>query len=180
MEAIKNECNKVGPKVKAARKARNLTLKQLSEKTGLSIGYLSNLERDVSSPTLENIQSVCAAMEISLVNLLSGTHEHNVIIKKNNRELLLDKPQGIRYESINYGDDKLSGLYINIQPHQKYTKTWTHNYDEIGFIISGQMEMRIDDQTFTLETGDSFYIKAHTEHSLSNPFESPCESYWVK
>lgn len=170
----------IGDKVKNARKAKKLTLKQLAEKTKLSIGYLSNLERGLCSPTLDNLQSVCGAMGVSLISLLSGETEPRIIIRKGERELLLDKPDGIRYESVNYGDDRLSGLCITLQPKCSHNTTWFHNYDEIGIVLSGSMQIRIDDQIYQLEAGDSFYIKANTKHSLGNASDLPCESYWVK
>lgn len=175
-----NPAKNIGDKVKKTRKAKKLTLKHLAEKTGLSIGYLSNLERGLSSPTLDNLQLVCGAMEVSLISLLSGETEHRIIIRKEERELLLDKPEGIRYESVNYGDDKLGGLIITLQPKCTHDANWFHNYDEIGIVLSGSMQIRIEDQTYHLETGDSFYIKANTRHSLGNSSGAPCQSYWVK
>jgi transcriptional regulator with XRE-family HTH domain len=175
-----NSSENIGDKVKKARKAKKLTLVQLAEKTGLSIGYLSNLERGLSSPTLDNLQSVCGAMEVSLISLLSGEPETRIIIRKNERELLLDKPEGVRYESANYGDDKLGGLFITLQPKCTHDTNWYHSYDEMGIVLSGTMQIRIEDQVYHLEEGDSFYIKANTRHSLGNTSDAPCESYWVK
>lgn len=170
----------IGDKVKSARKAKKLTLKQLAEKTKLSIGYLSNLERGLCSPTLDNLQSVCGAMGVSLINLLSGESEPRIIIRSSEREVLLDTPENIRYESINYGDGRLGGLYITMQPQCTHQTTWAHDYDEIGLVLSGSMQIRVDDQIFHLEAGDSFYVKANTKHSLGNTSGAPCESYWVK
>lgn len=170
----------IGDKVKRARKTKKLTLKQLAEKTGLSIGYLSNLERSLCSPTLDNLQLVCGAMGVSLISLLSVASEPRIIIRKADRELLLDKPDGIRYESVNYGEDRLSALFISLQPKCTHDTNWYHSYDEMGIVLSGSMEIHIEEQIYHLEAGDSFYIKANTRHSLGNSSDTPCESYWVK
>ena len=175
-----NHADSIGAKVKKARKAKKLTLKQLAEKTGLSIGYLSNLERDLSSPTLDNLQTVCGVMKISLISLLAGSPEHKLMIKRNEREVVLDKRESVRYESLNYGDDKLCGLLLTIQPKCYHDTNWHHTYDEIGIVLSGSMEIRIEDQTYHIEPGDSFYIKAYTQHSLGNSSDVPCQSFWVK
>jgi len=177
---MKNQSETIGQKVKKARKAKKMTLKQLAEATDLSIGYLSNLERGLCSPTLDNLQSVCGAMSVSLISLLSGKPEPKIIIRRAERELLLDKPEGIRYESVNYGEDRLSALFISLQPHCNHDTNWYHSYDEMGIVLSGAMEIRIDQEIHRLETGDSFYIKANTRHSLGNSSDEPCESYWVK
>ena len=126
---------KVGEKLRNLRKKKGLTLKKLSEKAELSIGYLSNLERDACSPTLENM----------------------------------------------FGEDEMEGLCITLEPHTKYdASNWVHNYDEIGLIIEGSMEIRIEKDYHHLNKGDAFYIKAKTNHSLSNDTDARCISYWVK
>lgn len=82
---------KVGEKLRNLRKKKGLTLKKLSEKAELSIGYLSNLERDACSPTLENIQKICGILDVSLSELLEENIESRTVIKKMNVRLFLKK-----------------------------------------------------------------------------------------
>ena len=61
---------KLGEKIKTIRKNKDYTLKQLSEITGLSIGFLSNIERDLNSPSINNLQQICSALGINLMEIL--------------------------------------------------------------------------------------------------------------
>ncbi|WP_074616341.1 helix-turn-helix domain-containing protein [Eubacterium maltosivorans] len=172
---------KIGKKLRSLRKKNKLTLKQLSEKTELSIGYLSNLERDACSPTLENIQKICGILDISLSELLEENVESRTVIKKDERTVIFEKEGAVCYESIVFGEDEMEGLCITLEPHTKYdASNWVHNYDEIGLIIEGSMEIRIEKDYHHLNKGDAFYIKAKTNHSLSNDTAARCISYWVK
>ncbi|MGL4607598.1 MAG: helix-turn-helix domain-containing protein [Eubacteriaceae bacterium] len=171
----------IGEKFKAARKTKKLTLKQLSQQSGLSIGYLSNLENNVCSPTLENMQNICAVLGVSLMEILEGFQPQRLVVKKEERTTIFSIKNVVRYDSITYGDGKMDGLYITLFPKCNYDKSnWRHTYDEIGLVLSGSMDIRIDDEIFHLSEGDSFYINAYTNHSLSNPSDCMCESYWVK
>lgn len=170
----------IGKRLRDYRKEKNITLADLADKTDLSIGYLSNLERDLSSPTLDNVQKICEVLEISLVKLLEEGLTKNCIIRSNEREVIFEQNEQIRYESINYGSNLLDGLIIIIHPKCHFDKKWRHNYDEIGLVLEGELTIIIGNEEYVLHKGDSFYIKAQTEHSLSNQSNSVCESYWVK
>ncbi len=172
---------KVGGKLRNLRKKKKMTLKQLSEKTEMSIGYLSNLERDACSPTLENIQKICGIFGVSLNELLEENVEDRTVIRRGERKVIFEKENAVCYESIVFGEGQLEGLCITLEPHTKYdASNWVHNYDEIGLILEGSMEIRIEKEYHHLNKGDAFYIKAKTNHSLSNDTDLRCISYWVK
>ena len=81
-------------------------MQQLAEATGLSTGYLSNLERNVNSPTLVNIQKICEALDISLGDMVERNREESIIVRKDEREVVIDEQNSIRLENIDYGLDK--------------------------------------------------------------------------
>lgn len=176
-----NPIDQIGEKVREVRKNKKITLKQLAEKTDLSIGYLSNIERKACSPTLDNIQKICSSLGISLMDLLDDATLEKQIIRKEKRKIVFERENLIRYESIHYGEGKMDGLCIYLEPYANYDESnWTHTYDEIGLILEGEMDIRIENTYHHLKKGDSFYIKAGTNHSLSNPGKEVNLSYWVK
>lgn len=175
-----NGTENIGKKLRSLRKKNKLTLKQLSEATELSIGYLSNLERDACSPTLDNIQKICGILDTSLSELLESGFENRMIIHKNERKVTFEREGFVRYESIVFGENMMEGLCITLEPHTHYDNSnWTHNYDEMGLVFEGEMEITIGRERFPLEEGDAFYIKAKTNHSLSNNSDKRCVSYWI-
>lgn len=174
----------VGDRLKFIRKSKRMTLKELSEKTNLSIGYLSNLERNTCSPTLINIQKICQSLDVSITELLKVDLDSEMFVRKNARKLVLYEPNQFKYESIHYLDGKIEGLCITLEPHFEGEKKWFHNYDEIGIIIEGSMEIVVEnsicDKVYRLDKGDSFYIKSGTQHRLCNSTDIVCESCWFK
>lgn len=170
----------IGNRFREIRKKMSMTLSDVSQKTGLSVGYLSNLERNLSSPTLDNMQRICAALNTSLITLLNGESHKELVVRSDEREVVFRKENEIVYELIKFGGAAMDALVIRVEANCTYQKEWTHTYDEIGLIIEGQLTISIEKQIFTLKKGDSFYIRAGTEHSLSNYNDEPCVSYWVR
>ena len=181
IEDVHDTVDEIGNKIRGIRKEKGITLKQLSERTGLSIGYLSNLERDSSSPTLDNMQKICGVLEVSLIELLDDKKPYKTVIRKNERKVVYYREGKVCYESIKFGSELLDGLVITLEPHSQYdSKNWVHNYDEIGLVLEGEMYISIEGERIEISEGDAFYIKAKANHNLGNDSGQRCVSYWVK
>ena len=75
------EVDKIGSRIKEIRKQKNITIQKLSQFTDLSVGYLSNLERNQASPTLNNLQKICVALDISVRDLLTPRGEEKILLR---------------------------------------------------------------------------------------------------
>lgn len=170
----------IGEQLRLLRKQSGLTLAEVAEQTNLSIAFISNVERNLCSPTLDNLQRICSALDTSLLTLLEIQQSESKVIRSNSRDIIFEEKNQIRYEAINFGPAKMEGLVIIIEPQCGYDKMWPHDYDEIGLVLEGELTINLNDAQFDLKKGDAFYIDAMTEHSLSNHSDSRCFSYWVK
>lgn len=170
----------IGEKIKENRKKLNLTLAELSKRTNLSVGYLSNVERDVTSPTMDKLFKICEAMPINLLDLINDSMPFNPFIKKNERPLVYSSNYRLRYEYLTDINQKLVGKCQTFsKDHTKKECSWGHEKDEFGIVIKGSLEIEAYDKTFHLQEGDSIYIKAFTKHSIrkDSPDEAVC--YWA-
>lgn len=172
--------NMIGDIIKLRRKSKNLTLQQLSQLTGLSIGYLSNLERNACSPTLECAHNVCLALDMTLGDLFSQISQDKILIKKDERDIIVEEVTKFKYESLSYGKNRLEGIFLTVYPNTiSCNKEWEHSRDEIGIILEGEMDIILQGITYSLKEGDSFYIDAEKSHSFINKTDKKCVSYWV-
>lgn len=192
---IKNDLNEViGKRIKYIRKIKNKTLQQVSDESGLSVGYLSNLERGVNSPTIDQLQNICSNLEVNITNILSGEQtKPRSVIKAGERKLLYIEENGlVKYELLAEGENGLvedgllakggndiEGICITIEEGVDYEKkNWGHVYNEIGIVIGGRMCVEMVDTEYILEEGDSIYIKKNTLHTFKNASKGECVSYW--
>lgn len=173
--------NLIGNKLRQARKDKNMTLKELSKKTGLSIGLLSNVERNISIPKLLNLQKICTALDVTMHELLVSSHD-NLVVKKEDRKIVYSeksREDQVVYEALSDGNHSLRGMCMIVKDHGTIHESFGHKTDEFGIIISGEMIITIRDEEILLKEGDSIIIPAGYIHSFKKTSSEDCVSYWV-
>ena len=170
----------IGARIRRVRKSKDMTLNDLALGAGLSVSYISNLERDLCSPTLDNLNKICAVLNVSLIKLLDSADWNEGVIRQDEREVISMQEGQIRYESIHFGPDKFNGVVITLDPQCVCGDDWRHDYDEIGYVLEGELTIRINENEYVLKAGDCVYIGTRDEHNLSNHSQEKCVSFWVK
>ena len=170
----------VGQRVRFIRKVNCCTIKQLSSETGLSIGYLSNLERGLNSPTIDQLQRICATFGVNVSDILSVNKvTSNPLVKARERSVLFDEEAHVKYEMLTEGSHDLEGICITLSEGTTYEKSsWMHSYDEIGVVFRGVMSISTLEGNYLMEEGDSLYISKKTLHTMRNAGEGECVSFW--
>lgn len=173
----------VGARLKAIRKQRGITLTELSERTDLSLGFLSKLEHDKTSPTLVNLHKICEAMGVTLNDLLSdGPVEETPlrVVRASERPVLLTMDNGaLAYYSVTRGHTVLQATALEIRSDKLYESA-PHAHDELGIVSRGALRIWMDGKDCVLWEGDSIYIPAGSSHSIQRVQDGPCSSYWIK
>jgi len=174
--------NKIGLKIKFIRKNKKITLSTLSEKTGISIGQLSNIERDLRSPSIANLQKICDVLEMPLNDLLTLSEER-LCVKKGERIPVFDEytqhNTTVTYESIIESNRILSGRCMTIHDKNVYHTSTGHRRDEVGIVFQGEVEFIINGESYLLQEGDTLYIPAGYDHSFRRTSDDICISYWI-
>lgn len=170
----------LGEKLKELRLAAGLTLSELAKQTELSIAYLSNIEREATSPTINNLFKICGALKVDITALLSNTNLPKVVVRKAERKEVFHTNSHIKYELTTEGTQSLKGVCITIpEDYSEEVVSMGHSRDEFGIITEGCMSMTLDDQEYLLEPGDSIFIAKDTRHRYRRVGEGPCVSYWT-
>lgn len=172
-------CN-VGHKIKEIRKQQSMTLQQLSAVSGLSSGYLSNLERNVISPTIYQLQKVCSALNINITDVLTNHAENtNPVVRANERQVFFSEKGKVKYEMLNNGKNDIEGICITVEKGINYERTsWGHDYDEIAIITQGSLCVEMMGNEYIINEGDAIYIKKNTLHTFKNIGDKTCITYW--
>lgn len=172
----------IGEIIKKLRLEKGWTIRDLASKTGLSVGFLSNVERDINSPTISSLAKICNALETNLVSLFeNGISEEKIVTRKSERETLVtSKESKTVYEYLLPPNKNFKAVCIRMEPGGNYGEGLTgHKGDEFGIVLEGMMEISIGEDVYILEEGDSIYIKAFVPHKYRNIGEACCNSLWV-
>ena len=171
--------NQVGQNLKNFRKKRGLTLSKLSEKCGLSVSYLSLLERDMNNPTLSSIQSICSALDVSLAELFSDTTKDRFVIRKNERQRLFDEHNTVLYYSLSDNSWPIRMFTMEVLDKAEYV-SYKHPFTEVGMVLRGSMVMTVEGVPVEITEGDSMCIQAGQDHSFYRTSGDPCVSIWMQ
>lgn len=174
-----------GRQLHELRRARGLTLKELSLASGLSIGLLSQLERGISAPTIRSLQAVSRALEIPpgwffQRNRDGAPAEQSIVVRRGQGRVMAFSNQ-FRKELVTPDlSGALEGLLVTIEPGgSSGAQPYHHPGEEMGYVIAGEMELWVDEERHHLRAGDSFRFRSERPHRFANPGSRPAQVLWV-
>ena len=151
---------KIGSDIRALRRSRNWTLNDLAEQLNRSVGWLSQVERDVSEPALDDIRKIAALFSLPVSFFFSDgadSDEAAYIVRSGTRRVMTDSPKGLA-ESLLSPD--LGGAFEIIHsvfaPGAACPEPFVRPTEEAGYVLEGRLVLFIDGVRFELNSGDSF------------------------
>ena len=180
------ETQKLGRRIRDLRSKAGMTLTELSKATGVSIGTLSQLERGLVSPTVRTVYTVAAALGVMPAWLIDPSQnvakstESQYIVRAAQRSRLLDIGGVCKDIASPTASERLRGFFMVIQPGSSSgSQPYSHKGEEIGFLLSGTLELQIEGETFSLNEGDCFAFPSSKPHHFANSGARPAAVFWV-
>ena len=160
----------IGKRIKKTRLSKKFTLQDVANKTGLSSGYLSKLEKSKKSPPISTLISIAAAFDVTVSVLLGEISEDEsvLLVKKNQRVLIagLGSDFGYSYESLAYAfKGRLMEPYVLRIPKEiDRAHYFQHEGQEMLYVIRGSMLFHYGEKEFNLDAGDTIYFDSSVPH----------------
>lgn len=163
----------IGEKIKMLRVAQDITLQDLSAKTGLSIGFLSQLERGQSSPAIASLDKISQALSVEISYFFSLPRQNSKRITRNHEQAVfyIDSSKIIYYDRTNDLEcDQLTPFIQTILPQSDDLNItpYSHQGEEFIYVLEGVLTLFLEEQRFELYPGDSCHIKSNTPHDWAN------------
>ena len=174
----------IGEQIRALRRIKGLTLQQVSEATGVSIGYLSQIERNRSQLPIGTLKKIADLFGVHMnwffqPEVLGPPEERDFIVRAMRRRKMSFTGTGIHEELLSPNlNGPLEMLLSTIEPGSD-SDFYSHDGVEAGFLVEGTLELWIGDRNFILDKGDSFSFKSSTPHRFANPGTTPAQVVWV-
>jgi transcriptional regulator with XRE-family HTH domain len=174
----------IGRDIRGLRKARGVTLAGLAEASGLSVGYLSLLERDRATPSIKALHAVSRALGVTISWFFEANDvpedERDLVVRRARRRRL-DYSAGVVDELLSPNlTGALELLSCRFPPGASSgEEPYSHSGEEAGVVIRGRLELWVDGRTVTLEAGDSFGFKSALPHRYRNPGPDETEVIWA-
>jgi transcriptional regulator with XRE-family HTH domain len=156
----------IGSKVRAIRNRKKITIAQMCEETGLSKGFVSNLENNNTSPSISTLQTIATFLKVPLPYLLLEKDEHMTVIRKDERKVTTSKDSHLKVEHLS-SRGGLSVRLVEIPPGAS-TGANAHEGEECHLVLKGKILAEQGEDSYIVEEGDTFSWCASVPHHVKN------------
>ncbi len=169
----------IGHKIKELRLKNGLTLEELASRSELTKGFLSQLERDLTSPSISTLADVLEALGTNLSEFFQSPQEEQIVFKES--DFFIDKRDNYKIEWIipNAQKNQMEPILLTIYPKMKSTKLKSHEGQEFGYVLKGPVYLVMDDRRMKLNTNETFYITNGKTYYLQNQSDHHIKVLWV-
>ncbi len=173
----------LGADIRTLRKQRGLTLAALSETLGRSVGWLSQVERDLSTPGIDDLRQLADALSVPLSMFFGRAAavagEDGIIVRATARRPIGSATAGLVEELLSPDlTDSFEVVHSTFRPGSALRKPVARPTQEVGYMVSGKLDLTIGARAFTVGPGDSFRIKGEPM-TWANPYDQPAIAVWV-
>ncbi|WP_293575394.1 helix-turn-helix domain-containing protein [Phaeobacter sp.] len=173
----------LGADLRALRKARSLTLSDLANHLGRSVGWLSQVERDKSEPSISDLRAIAKCLDVPMSMLFAHSaapaEEQGYVVRAGARRPMGSGEEGLMEELLSPDlTDDFEMVHSTFRPRSHMQTPADRPTQEVGYIISGRLDLVIGGRSFSVGPGDSFRIR-HEPYQWSNPYDEPCVAVWV-
>lgn len=176
-----NPLNSIGPKLRALREKHRLTLRDVSQRTSLSISFISAVERSQATPSVAALQKLATAYQTTLLHFfeaLGGSEKK--LVRPGDRRVLQTDQEGVKMELLAEGTRMMEPHLFTVAPGAGSGGAYAHEGEEFLFILQGTIEIWLDEvERYGLRAGDSFYFTSNTPHRWQNIGDEEAVILWV-
>ncbi|WP_458413523.1 helix-turn-helix domain-containing protein [Schinkia sp. CFF1] len=155
----------IGSKIRAIRNRKKITIAEMCEFTGLSKGFISNVENNNTSPSINTLQTIANFLDVPLPYLLLEKEQHMEVVKKDSRTYSSHNQLKIEHLSSKGG---LRMMVVDFPPGTSIGEPNVHEGIECHLVLEGKILAVQGEDSFTLEEGDSFSWNACVPHFVKN------------
>lgn len=169
----------IGDKIKHLRKKKGLTLEDLASRSELSKGFLSQLERDLTSPSVATLENILEALGTSLSEFFKEDREEQIVFRDADFYVSEKENHTIKWIVPNAQKHSMEPILLELPAEGRSFEMAPTAGEEFAYVLEGSIALWCDDKKYTLKKGETFYLKCNTFHHLENARKTPAKVLWV-
>jgi transcriptional regulator with XRE-family HTH domain len=171
---------KIGERIKNLRELSNLTQEELAERAGLTKGFISQIERDLTSISLDSFLQILGAMDENISDFFRESSAEKIVYRETDR-VAIEKEKIQRFELLVPGSTnrRLEPILLTLRKGQVTPKERPHEGEEFGFVLRGKVILRFGKEALKLKRGECFYLSAEKEHWIQNTSSKEAVLLWI-
>lgn len=159
----------IGNKIKELRIKNGLTQEELADRCELSKGFISQVERDNTSPSIATLVDILQCLGTSLKDFFNDEHDDQIVFHESDFFEKEDEQLGNKVEWIipNAQKNEMEPIRLTLKPNGSTYPDVPHEGEEFGYVLSGKIEIVFGDKKYPVNAGESFYFHADKKHYIT-------------
>ena len=151
----------LGQRIKARRKELKLSLRDLAKQVNLTASFLSQVGRDLTSPSIESLRKISEALDVPIFYFLVEANTESPVVRRNQRRKLILPNSHLIYELLTPDlNRKLEVVMVALEPGEESAAIPLRGHtEECIYVLQGQLEIALSDNVYHLASGDSIYFE---------------------
>ena len=172
---------KIGEKIKSLRIQNSLTQEELADRSELTKGFISQLERDLTSPSIATLVDILEGLGTNVKDFFSEKIDEKIVFSKDDAfETENDELKYVlKWIIPNAQKNIMEPILMEIEPDGRTKEDYPHEGEEFGYVINGNIYIHIGGKKHKVKKGESFYYKANSNHHISNEGKMKATVIWV-
>ncbi len=169
----------LGDKIKELRLGCDLTQEELANRCELTKGYISQLENDLTSPSIATLIDILSALGTTLKEFFQEEEEEKIVFSEN--DFIEKKQEGIISSWLvpNAQKNMMEAMIIELDKNFSTVEDVPHEGEEFGFVIEGEIVIHLGKKKYVAKKGDSFYYTADKSHYVINVKNQKAKFLWI-
>jgi DNA-binding transcriptional MerR regulator/uncharacterized cupin superfamily protein len=172
------EPSSIGPRFRKLRLRRGESLATVANAVGVSIGFLSNLERSQSGASIGIMHKLAHYYGLNILDLFNPIDGTGPLVRPQDRKSLEGGP-GVHMELLASGKITMEPHLFRVAPGAGSGESYSHEGEEFLYLVRGRLDIVLDSKEFQLRAGDSFYFSSKTQHRWVNPGKIETIILWI-
>ncbi len=171
---------KIGERIRSLREMSNLTQEELADRAGLTKGFISQIERDLTSISLDSLDQILKALDENICDFFREASEEKITYREKDR-VAIEKERIEKFELLVPGSTnrRLEPILLTLHQGQSTPKERPHDGEEFGYVLRGRISLRFGREVLKLKQGECFYFSAEKEHWLQNTSSRTAAVLWI-
>ncbi|PYV83357.1 MAG: hypothetical protein DMG93_09005 [Acidobacteria bacterium] len=168
----------LGSRLRQLRLSRGASLASVAKAVGVSVGFLSALERSQMSASVGTLRRLARHYKHNILDFYD-TAEHVTRVVRPKARKVLEAGPGVRMELLAWGNRVMEPHLFRVAPGASSGESYSHVGEEFLYVLKGEFQILLRGEKHTLKSGDSFYFESAVPHQWTNSGRSETLVLWV-
>ncbi|HOV89278.1 MAG TPA: XRE family transcriptional regulator [Syntrophorhabdaceae bacterium] len=170
----------IGERIKMLRQAKSLTQEELAIRAGLTKGFISQIERNLTSLSVESLIGILDALDEKPSTFFDGALDEKIVFKAKDRvDLEMDNVKAFQILVPAAQNRQMDPALLELSAQEKTPEEEPHEGEEFGFVMNGSIELVLGGKVYKIKKGECFYFRATKKHYIVNKKKNKAYVLWV-